>query len=128
VVSVRCFGRNLVDGFALPCEHEAKDRIADQYFCGYHAEQIVEAVLGRLRHQVYFAERQGQIKIGISLVPEERCRQLRARLLATEPGGRGREWQLHLLFAEHRIDGEWFKPAPELLEHIAHLPPIQEVA
>ncbi len=39
----------------------------------------------------------------------------RLHLLATMAGGRGKEAQLHSLFAEHRISGEWFKPHPDLL-------------
>jgi hypothetical protein len=39
-------------------------------------------------------------------------------LLAVLEGTRGDERRLHERFAECRIAGEWFRPAPELLRYI----------
>lgn len=59
---------------------------------------------------IYFAERDGLIKIGISRAPYSRTAQLRARLIATMPGGHSDETALHHMLAEHRVGVEWFRP------------------
>lgn len=65
--------------------------------------------------RVYFAERDGLIKIGKSSQPNARVLTLKARLLATIPGDGRTEVALHLAFAHLCVKGEWFRPAPELL-------------
>jgi hypothetical protein len=41
--------------------------------------------------------------------------------LGTRAGGEQDELNLHCLFAAHHIRGEWFSPAPELLDYIQSL-------
>lgn len=63
----------------------------------------------------------GPIKIGCSLIPENRLVSLMAwsphplKLLAKAPGSMALEGELHKRFKAHRSHGEWFRPAPELL-------------
>ena len=51
------------------------------------------------------------IPVGMTLGPVE--------LLASHLGDVAEEKALHARFAEHRVAGEWFHPAPDLLAHIA---------
>lgn len=92
---------------------------------GFH--QAREALITpACNRYVYFArdEATGEIKIGIaSDVPD------RLVALRTPAGGavtllaalrvRDAERDHHALFAEYRTRGEWFRPAPALLEYIA---------
>lgn len=72
---------------------------------------------------VYFirAGAAGPIKIGIARNPEGRLGELQVgshedlMLLATVPGDERLESHLHRHFEEHRIRGEWFRAAEELL-------------
>jgi hypothetical protein len=65
---------------------------------------------------VYFVrdDTNGRIKIGTSLNPLDRLRELqtgssfRLRLMAMTGGGRKSERHLHETFADRRIAGEWF--------------------
>lgn len=68
---------------------------------------------------VYFAERDGLIKIGCSDSPKVRVGALHARLLAVIPGRYPEERQIHNRFAADRVDGEWFRPSAELVAFIA---------
>lgn len=62
------------------------------------------------------------IKVGISVDPIGRMKALgHAKLLGVEFGGRERESELHGRFADHRQVGEWFAPAPLLMEWVATL-------
>lgn len=77
------------------------------------------------KYYVYFARRSdGLIKIGTSKDPESRVRGIgtisgmAVTLLALQWGSYKDERALHRRFAAHRVVGEWFKPAPELLAHI----------
>lgn len=70
---------------------------------------------------VYYVKRDDLIKIGYTADLASRVRALKGRLLAVEPGSRSIERERHAQFAAHRVLGEWFKPAPELLDHIAKL-------
>lgn len=75
---------------------------------------------------VYFIQADnGLIKIGVAGSPKDRLRTLRTmspvalRLVLVLPGrGAPGESELHARFAEHRSHGEWFRPAPELLNYI----------
>lgn len=76
---------------------------------------------------VYFVqvEGDGPIKIGVSTgLPDNRVYSLQCacpyelRLVATFFGGRAAEAGLHRRFKHLRLRGEWFRPAPELLEWI----------
>lgn len=75
---------------------------------------------------VYFIQsEEGPIKIGFSDDPAKRLDQLQVaspsqlRLLGSLPCKSTREAAIHGYFAEHRLRGEWFRPAPELLAWIA---------
>lgn len=70
---------------------------------------------------VYFAEKDGLVKIGCSTSVLLRVPTLKARLLAIEPGGYAREWELHQQFADDRAFGEWFRYSDALHRHIASL-------
>lgn len=72
----------------------------------------------------------GPIKIGWCSTPEGVARRLKAaqhghpsrlEIVATQPGPRTLEHRLHVRFRDHRLEGEWFAPAPDLLDHIARL-------
>ena len=76
---------------------------------------------------LYFMEneRTGEIKIGISVHPEIRKRQLEnecgekikiLKVLASE--GRSMEKKLHSMFKDYKTHGEWFEPHSELLEYM----------
>lgn len=75
---------------------------------------------------VYFiqAGENGPIKIGKSVDPQKRLAQLQTsserplRILLTLVGDESRECAYHKLWAEHRIRGEWFDPAPEIVEYV----------
>jgi hypothetical protein len=77
--------------------------------------------------RVYFAQvgEDGPIKIGYSFNVYSRQSNLRTaspfeiRWLGDVPGSPAEERALHAQFAHLRIRGEWFEPAPELLECIA---------
>lgn len=66
----------------------------------------------------------GPIKIGYGYDPQARLGELQVgnhqqlHLLATASGGRAEEMKLHQRFAAHRLRGEWFAPAPELLQFV----------
>jgi hypothetical protein len=76
---------------------------------------------------VYYVQRSdGLIKIGYSSQLGSRLGSLRLAhgpltLLATHKGGRPAEDAQHEQFREHRVVGEWFRPVPELLAHIARI-------
>lgn len=110
---MRCFARVTP---TEPCSHSATTEIAAQHYCDFHAEAIVRAV--RSGYLVYFIARNGLIKIGVSSDMESRTRKIGGRLLATESGGRRRESELHLQFAEGRVHGEWFMPVLGLVEYL----------
>ena len=44
------------------------------------------------------------------------------QLLATAEGGRLEETAIHGLFAKHRMEGEWFKPAQEIFNYLFPVP------
>ena len=77
--------------------------------------------------QVYFAQcdNGGPVKIGMSNNPISRVYALntsnpsKVHLLATMPGGRELEREMHERFAGYRLNGEWFDPARELLDFIS---------
>jgi len=76
---------------------------------------------------VYFIKDGEKIKIGSSVKPTQRERQLRTHtplpILATCSGGTKRERHLHKRFAHYRVSGtrEWFWKNAELLAYIARL-------
>lgn len=77
--------------------------------------------------RVYFIEAMTTptiIKIGFSCCVQKRLQDLRVaspvglRLLASIRGGAAKETDMHRRFAHLRVDGEWFRAAPELLAFI----------
>lgn len=79
--------------------------------------------------EVYFIEAvgTGRIKIGVANCARSRLKHLdgpcpvELRLLGVLPTDKAGalEKELHARFAEHRVKGEWFAAAPELLAFIA---------
>jgi T5orf172 domain len=67
---------------------------------------------------VYYAERDGLIKIGTSANVQRRMQELEAELLASEPGDRKLEDVRHQQFAATHSHSEWFRPSSELRQHI----------
>lgn len=89
------------------------------------AVQAMEsAIAERDGSSVYFASAGPHVKIGWSKRVSTRLSKLQTgsatpiSLLATTPGGRALEQQLHEQFAHLHISGEWFHAAPDLMEHI----------
>ncbi len=79
--------------------------------------------LERCESWVYFIRIGNRIKIGYSINPERRARELgQAKLIHCVPGGRIEEQRLHLKFAHLRDHGEWFCDDPELVDYIDGLP------
>lgn len=82
---------------------------------------------GRNGYVYFIRSETGPIKIGFARVPERRLRSIQAMspvsldIVATEPGVRHRECQLHWRFRESRLHGEWFEPTLELKEYIKSL-------
>lgn len=75
-----------------------------------HNEKIEERRAGQ---QVYFFVDGDKIKIGVSLDPDERLRQLKTgnpgiEMVGHAPGGLPVERELHKRLADKRINGEWF--------------------
>lgn len=76
---------------------------------------------------IYFAQigDSGPVKIGFSKRPKLRLVHLNTAspekvfLRAVLDGDQGKEKELHESFAKHRLNGEWFEPAPRLLKLIA---------
>lgn len=70
---------------------------------------------------------EGPVKIGFSVAPESRlaaiqsCSPVALSILALAGGGDARETAYHHQFAAHRLHGEWFERAPEILAEIERL-------
>ena len=77
-----------------------------------------------VQRYVYFAERDGRIKIGCSTAPQTRALGLGAEFLGAMVGSFSTERAMHDRFDAHRVEGEWFTDVPELRDFIAALPPI----
>ena len=82
---------------------------------------------GGVARQVYYAEcSDGLIKIGSSINPRSRCRDLKANLLVVSEPLRGidgyrAERAAHERFAHLAVGGERFTAAPDLVAHMATL-------
>lgn len=71
---------------------------------------------------VYYIRRGPLIKIGTTVDPVQRFRDLLPdEICATEPGARREEQFRHRQFRHLRCLGEHFQPAPELMAHIAEV-------
>lgn len=82
---------------------------------------------------IYFIqEDSGPIKIGSAESVKGRLSNWQThtikclKVLAKQEGGRNLERRLHKRFESCRIKGEWFHPAPELMEYINSLPMITD--
>lgn len=78
--------------------------------------------------RVYFLQAaSGSIKIGTAINVKRRLREFSTgvpaehELLASIPGGRALEQELHRSLSHLHIRGEWFRAEPELLQRIAAL-------
>lgn len=106
-------------------QRQAESRVREAHL----REQQEEERRNRARRWVYFIQEgdSGPVKIGFSRDVARRLgelqRQAKAplRLLVSFEGTRRDEAALHTRFADHRLFGEWFHPAAELLEHVAAL-------
>lgn len=94
----------------------------------YAREAGMEASRKQREAQVYFIQTlNGEIKIGMAIDPQARMRGLQTShpaqltMLACCIGGHEQERQYHARFAAHRLHGEWFRPAPEILAEIDRL-------
>lgn len=111
----------------LVSQHAAhrRDPIGD--FLAPAVDAMDTALAARNGARVYFAKAGDRIKIGWSRKVGVRIAQLQTgnpapvQLLATVPGARALERQLHTRFAEHRVSGEWFRDDPDLVTYIARL-------
>jgi hypothetical protein len=88
--------------------------------------ELVTLTCRMIAPHVYFiqAKSGGPIKIGTAENVFRRLRGLqqgnasRLRIVATMPGDRGLEQELHQRFRAFRMHGEWFEPGEELLGFI----------
>lgn len=73
---------------------------------------------------IYYIQVEDQIKIGYSASFEERLKAYppMAKVLATHPGTRGTESDMHKKFSQHLASRrEWFSCCDEITEHIAQV-------
>lgn len=88
----------------------------------------------KARQRVYFMEREGLVKIGISSNVEKRVQEVSrgssmvagmtvgpVRLLGTRPGGREEETRLHRMFSASNVGGEWFRLSEEQMRVVRRL-------
>jgi hypothetical protein len=109
------------------CGKAAPYEVADTFFCEQHyrgALQWAETVMRCRAEAVYYTQRaDGLIKIGTSRTAGSRLADLAREhgpliLMALQGGGRTEEAAVHRAFKALRVEGEWFRPALPLLEHI----------
>jgi hypothetical protein len=73
---------------------------------------------------VYFIRCGDKVKIGYSARPMDRLKALQTahpeelQILRIMPGDQRTETRLHYMFRQHRVRGEWFLLAPEILQYI----------
>lgn len=73
---------------------------------------------------VYFVRIGDLVKIGFSTQPDRRMKALRpSEVMHLEPGTMADERRCHLAFDHLRVEGELFRPEPDLLAFIADLQP-----
>lgn len=84
-------------------------------------EVVTERIAPAFSSIVYYVRRGLLIKIGTTRAPEQRfIALLPDEILAVEPGDRLLERRRHVQFKHLRMGtSEHFKPAPELIEHVA---------
>ena len=105
----------------------AKPKVFQSFVRGRLVAALCHHVPPKKEHVYFIQSSDGRIKIGVSNHPEKRLASLQTghagelRLLATTPGDYRVERDWHARFAIHRLRGEWFYPAADLLEAIAAL-------
>jgi len=107
-----------------PAPHEA----ADMFLCDIHYDGTVRwaAEIGRTATSlIYYVRRESDslIKIGTSRTAATRIAVLEREhgpltLMALHQGAHKEEHAIHRLFAELRMEGEWFRPELSLMEFI----------
>lgn len=117
--------RDFIHGIETEAQTRTETRIMMEEFDRADAREAAQAP-----QRVYFIGAEtGPIKIGIASNPVSRLRTLqtghheRLELLATCDGGMTKERAYHDRFAAHRLSGEWFARAPEILAEIGMLTP-----
>lgn len=115
--------------FIQKLEEAARQKLLDEILAR-DAERSLAADRKKeeAKQLVYFiGAASGPIKIGIAVNPESRRRSLQTshheplEILATCDGGQEKERAYHLLFANRRLQGEWFDRCPEILAEIERL-------
>lgn len=71
-----------------------------------------------MKRHVYFADRDGLIKIGSSTRPYERLDEIGARLITSLVGTHHLETGLHHMLQRDRVGVEWFQPTADVWEII----------
>lgn len=104
---------DLVRGFAACLHHAASESMA--------RAQRWQGRATVSEPTIYYAEREGMVKIGCTRAVGQRMQALRTSLLATEPGSYELEAERHAQFDHLRIAGEWFRPGAALMAHIDRL-------
>lgn len=103
---------------------EAADLQNDARTCQPIGTMLTQARSPGVHGYTYFVRRaDGLIKIGFSERPNRRVRGLarehgELETLAIVPCSVAGEFETHQLFAVQRVEGEWFKSSPELLNFI----------
>lgn len=102
----------------------------DKYFS--ELPSVPEEPQSGPRSYVYFMQRLSDncVKIGFSTDPKQRRHDLEVgagplHVLAIIEGTRRLEQELHNQFRDWRVHGEWFSPAPPLMEYIESLSEIK---
>jgi T5orf172 domain len=71
---------------------------------------------------VYFIRKGDRVKIGWTDYPDGRFKQLQPdEVLAVVHGNRATERMAHAAFATLRIEGEWFRAEPSLVDYARHI-------
>lgn len=90
-------------------------------------DRIAEAEAQRHRFVYFVGTLDTAIKIGVSYSAEARLKTIQAHspiplnILAVRQGAEATEGAYHDWFAGHRLHGEWFSPASEILKEIDRL-------
>ena len=106
-------------------EHEAVKRDAERRADAENAHY--EWATERQRYVYFIAGETGPVKIGVAVDPQKRLSGLQTShpiplaILAVTPGSVQVEREYHQRFAAHRVRGEWFTRAPEIVAEIERL-------
>lgn len=91
------------------------------------SERLRPPKVGRFVYFIQMGNEFGPIKIGVTGDVELRLTKMRTfspyplTLLACIPGYTSHESTLHELFADHRLEGEWFRCFSGMIEFVKHL-------